>query len=88
VGDLVRLKSERIGAYQEACRLAGWTEADLYAPKLVTREDNFAPGGGTRLFFDGPPFCYASVDVKLAWNTVAERLEGLRKAGTLVESAS
>lgn len=84
VGDRVRLKPERIKAYQDACNAAGWTDFDPYSTKTILREDSFSPGGGYRLFFDGPPFCYASADVQLAWNSTEERIEGLRKAGTLI----
>lgn len=81
VGDRIKLREEKVNDYREACRLAGWSDAKVTAIKTVIREDNFCPGGGHRLFFDGPPFCYASPDVELAWNSVNERREALRKAG-------
>ena len=31
----------------------------------ITREDPFHPGGGRRLFVDGPPFCFATNQVEL-----------------------
>jgi hypothetical protein len=81
VGDRIRLKVERITAVTEACKLAGWDDFDAYAVRTVIREDPHNPGGGRRLFFDGAPFCFASVDVKLAWNTDDERRAELRRLG-------
>lgn len=81
VGDRVKLKESRLSDYIEACRKAGWGDANLHEAKTVTREDDNNPGGGYRLFFEGRPFCYASADVVLAWNSTDERRAGLRKAG-------
>jgi hypothetical protein len=81
VGDKVRLKEERMVAYAAACKAAGWANFDQYAVHVVTREDPFNPGGGRRLFVDGPPYAFASTDVKLAWNTEDERRRELRRRG-------
>jgi hypothetical protein len=81
VGDRIRLKVEKITSYTEACEAAGYVDFDAYAVRVVTREDKFNPGGGRRLFFDGAPFCFSSMDVKLAWSSEAERREALRKHG-------
>lgn len=81
VGDRIRLKPESISQCQEECKKAGWPDVDLYAVRVVTREDPFNPGGGRRLFFDGPPHCFASHDVILAWNTEDERRLALRARG-------
>jgi hypothetical protein len=81
VGDRIRLKTEKITSYTEACQQAGYDDFDAYAVRVVTREDKFNPGGGRRLFFDGAPFCFSSMDVKLAWNTEDERRLELRRRG-------
>lgn len=80
VGDRIRLKSEQIDEYKNAAARVGW-EFDPYRIVTVTRQDNFNPGGGRRLFFEGIPFCYAANDVILAWNTEGERREELRQRG-------
>lgn len=80
VGDRIRLKDERVFEYAQACEQAGYS-ADLRAIRVVTREDKYAPGGGRRLFFEGPPFCFTAGDVTLAWNTEQERREALRAQG-------
>lgn len=80
VGDRIRLKPERMPAYGAACKLAGY-DFDMYAIRVVTREDKFNPGGGRRLFVSGQPHCFASSDVNLAWNTEDERREELRRRG-------
>ena len=80
VGDRIRLKPERMQEYNDACKLAGY-EYDPYAIRLVTREDKYNPGGGRRLFVDGPPHCFSASDVNLAWNTEDERREELRRRG-------
>lgn len=80
VGDRIRIKPERIDAYKLACARAGW-DVDFYAIRTVIREDPYQPGGGRRLFVDGPPFCFGGTDVVLAWNTEGERREELRRQG-------
>ena len=79
-GDRIRLKPERMKAYDEAMALAGW-DYDRYAVRTVIRQDGFAPGGGRLLFVDGPPFCFGGTDVILAWNSDEERREFLRTQG-------
>lgn len=79
-GDRIRLKPERMKAYDEAMALAGWNY-DRYQVRTVIRQDRFASGGGRRLFVDGPPFCFGGTDVILAWNTEQERREFLRTQG-------
>lgn len=80
VGDRIKLKDDRIFDYVQACESVGWA-FDPKAIRVVTREDKYNPGGGRRLFFDGPPFCFASSDCTLAWNTEHERRRELRKRG-------
>jgi hypothetical protein len=80
VGDRIRLKEEKVFEYTQACEAAGWT-LDLNAIRIVIREDKFNPGGGRRLFVEGPPFAFASMDVQLAWNTEDERRRELRRRG-------
>lgn len=83
VGDRVKLKPEKVAEFKRACEAAGWRDvsATLERPKTVLREDNYNPGGGRRLFFDGPPYCYGSSDVVLAWSSVGERRAALKRAG-------
>jgi hypothetical protein len=81
IGDRIRLKTEKITSYTEACKIAGYDDFDAYAIRTITREDPYNPGGGRRLFFDGPPFCFSSQDVRLAWSTEDERRLELRKLG-------
>jgi len=80
VGDRIRLKPERMNAYKEACEKAGFC-FDMYAVRIVTREDKFNPGGGRRLFVEGQPHCFASSDVNLAWSSEEDRREALRAQG-------
>lgn len=80
VGDRIRLKPERMQEYNDACKLAGY-EYDPYAIRLVTREDKYNPGGGRRLFVDGPPHCFAASDVNLAWSNEEDRRKALREQG-------
>lgn len=80
VGDRVRLKDDLVVAYVEACEAAGWS-FNPATIRTITRQDNAIPGGGRRLFFDGPPFCFGERDVVLAWNTEDERREALRREG-------
>mgnify|MGYP001565590142 FL=1 len=79
VGDKIRLKEKFRLKHRLEAEQAGWV-VDPEAVKLVTREDKNQVFGW-RLFFEGVPFCYASSQVELAWNSMEERREGLRKAG-------
>ncbi len=79
VGDLVKLKSERISAYEHAAGLARYS-FDPYATRKVTRVDPFAPGGGDRLYVDGAPHMFLPRDVKIV-STPAERREMLLASG-------
>ena len=79
-GDRVKLKAERITAYQRASKLAGY-EFDAYAIREVTRVDPWASGGGSRLHVEGPPHMFRPSDVALAWNTEDERKEMLKARG-------
>ena len=81
VGDRIRLKPERMVEYAAAIKKAGWGDVNLYAVRTVTRKDNFSPGGGARLFVEGPPHCFGATDVILAWNSDLERREFLRTKG-------
>jgi hypothetical protein len=83
VGDRIRLKPERMEAYTAASKAAGY-DFDLYAIRVVTRQDGYNPGGGRRLFVEGAPHCFASYDVNLAWNTEEERREELKRRGWAV----
>lgn len=76
VGDRIKLKSERITEYTDACKLAGYSTFDAYATHEVIRVDQYAPGGGNRLFVKVPPFCFLPRDVELQM-TDAERREML-----------
>jgi hypothetical protein len=86
-GDRIRLRPERMKAYEVAAKLAGY-DFDLYAVRTVTRVDGFAPGGGERLFVNGAPHCFLPRDVNLAWNTDGERREMLLAAGWRVDEKS
>ncbi len=66
------MKAERMTAYQEAGKLAGY-DFDPYAIREVTRIDPFAPGGGERLYVEGPPHMFLPRDVSLCWNTDDDR---------------
>lgn len=66
VGDLIRVREDHRNAIAEACELAGW-DVDLERVREVIREDPWAPGGGRRLFVDGPPFAFTALQVQLAW---------------------
>jgi len=79
VGDLIRLRPERITEYMTASKLAGY-KWDPYLTREVVRVDGFAPGGGDRLFVDGPPFCFLPRDVKIEM-TEAQRREMLLGRG-------
>jgi hypothetical protein len=81
VGDKVKLKPERIPAYREACRLAGWHDVDFYAIRVVIRDDDGGPGRRQRLFVQGPPHAFFPGDVVLAWNSDDERRVELEKRG-------
>lgn len=80
VGDRVRLKENCFVQYIESCKRAGW-DFDPYVIRTIVREDKFNPGGGRRLFVEGPPYCFASTDVKLAWSSEDDRRRELRKRG-------
>jgi hypothetical protein len=79
-GDRIKLKSERITAYQQASKLAGY-DFDPYAIREVLRVDPFAPAGGSRLFVDGAPHCFLPRDVTLQWNTDDDRKSMLLAKG-------
>ena len=81
-GDRIKLRpdAELRQAFVNDCRKVGW-DVDPDAIRIVTREDKWNPGGGRRLFVEGPPFAYSSVTVCLAWNTEKERREFLRGKG-------
>jgi hypothetical protein len=83
VGDRIKLKESVRSAFVADCRKAGW-DVDPDAIRIVTREDPFNPGGGRRLFVDGPPFCFATNQVELAWNTEDERRDMLKADGWAV----
>lgn len=78
VGDRIRIKESHRSALEADCVKARWS-VDVDAIRTVTREDPFNPGGGRRLFVDGPPFAFSSQQVELAWNTEDERREMLRR---------
>lgn len=80
-GDRVRLKSDRVDAYTEACRLAGWDDFNAFATYEVQRVDPHCPAGGTRLFIDKPPHVLGSRDVSLVWNSDDDRRKALRLKG-------
>lgn len=80
VGDRIRLNEEHMTEVMKAAKLAGY-DFDEYAVRVVVRIDQWAPGGGSRLFVDGPPHCFYPRQVKLAWNTELERREALVKRG-------
>ena len=73
VGDRIRLRPEAARDMKADAEVAGFV-FDPEAIRLVTRKDHFAPGGGDRLFVDGPPFCFLPRQVRLAWNEEAERV--------------
>lgn len=77
VGDRIKIKESHRRALEEDCTKAGWA-VDVDAIRTITREDPWNPGGGRRLFVDGPPFAFSSTQVELAWNTEDERREMLR----------
>ena len=76
VGDRIKIKEECAREIAEACKKADWG-VNLGAIRVVTRIDNWAPGGGDRLFVDGPPFAFLRNQVQLAWNSDDERRAGL-----------
>lgn len=83
VGDLVRLNGERRVAVTQACNAAGWP-IDPFAAREVIRADPFNPGGGRRLFVDGPPFAFTPMQVELAWKDgpqCAERRKAIAAKG-------
>ena len=80
VGDRIKIKEGHRSALTEDCRRAGW-DVDADAIRTVTREDPWNPGGGRRLFVDGPPFAFSSMQVELAWNTEDERRAMLQRRG-------
>jgi hypothetical protein len=78
-GDRVKLKSERIGAYNEACKAAGYEDFDPYAVHVVVSTEPWQ--SNRRLRVERQPFYFGQNDVNLAWNTDGERREELRKRG-------
>lgn len=66
VGDMVRIKESHRNDIVTACRAAGW-HVDVDEVRTILREDPFSPGGGRRLFVDGPPFAFTPMQVELAW---------------------
>jgi len=80
VGDRIKLKPSKALAYRTACEAAGW-ELNTDAIRVVVRADPYLPGGGRRLFVDGPPTCLSERDVDLAWNNDDERRQALRALG-------
>lgn len=66
VGDKVRINPTHRNAIVTACQAAGW-DIDVDEVRTVLREDPYCPGGGRRLFVDGPPFAFAAMQVELAW---------------------
>lgn len=81
VGDIIRLKADMAPQFREACKLAGWPDIDPHAVREVIRIDTFNPGGGKRLFVEGPPFAFSSRDVALAWTDTEERRKMLKSKG-------
>lgn len=77
VGDRIKIKPGVASAFVADCLKSGW-DVDPDQIRTVTREDPWNPGGGRRLFVDGPPFAFSSMQVELAWNTEDERREMLR----------
>jgi DNA-binding LacI/PurR family transcriptional regulator len=85
VGDRIKLRAERVAAYEAACAAAGYN-FDPHACQTVTRMDAFGARGGTRLWVSRPPFMFAPNDVVLAWNSDAERREMLRRRSRLSDT--
>lgn len=81
VGDRIKLKPERAIAFYEACTAAGYLDFTANTVHEVKRIDEYAPGGGRRLFVERQPFCFTDRDVILAWNTNDERRLALRALG-------
>jgi hypothetical protein len=81
VGDIIRLKADLAPEFKRDCELAGWPDIDPHAVHVVVRKDKWNPGGGERLFVDGPPFAFRSCDVALAWKTEDERRQMLKSKG-------
>ena len=81
-GDKIKLRPDvnMRRAFVSDCRKAGW-DVDPDAIRVVVRQDKYNPGGGKRLFVEGPPFAYSSQMVCLAWNSETERREFLRAKG-------
>ena len=81
-GDRIKLRDdpELRQAFVSDCRKAGWN-VDPNAIRVVTSQDKWNPGGGRRLFVEGPPFAYSSTMVCLAWNSENARREFLRGKG-------
>jgi hypothetical protein len=80
VGDLIKLKPERMRAYREASALAGYV-FDEYAIRTVIRTDPFGLGGGRRLVVEGAPHMFAAADVNLAWVDDKQRAAMLLSKG-------
>ena len=73
VGDRIRLKPQAAKDMAKDAAAAGYV-FDPEAIRTVTRKDPWAPGGGDRLFVDGPPHCFLVRQVTLAWNREEERV--------------
>lgn len=78
VGDRFKLKDGIADIVWRDCKLAGWT-IDRSKTWTVTRIDDWCPGGGKRLWVDGPPHMFASRHVQLAWSSDEERRKALGK---------
>lgn len=83
VGDRIKIKRDLATAWVSDCASAGW-DVDPDEIRTVTRDDPFNPGGGRRLFVDGPPFAFSTNQVELAWNSPEERREMLKADGWAV----
>ena len=81
-GDRIKLRDDPSmrQAFVTDCRKAGW-EVDPDAIRIVIRDDKWNPGGGRRLFVEGPPFAYSSQMVCLAWSREQDRRDMLRAKG-------
>jgi len=72
-GDRVKVKPELVMRY------LGVYQFNPDEIREVIRIDHVQ--NGERLYVEGAPFMFWKSDCELAWNGVAERREGLRKAG-------